>query len=162
MTNSRAVTSPEKQCLNAALLLLSRRDHSCRELRIKLRQRGHCKAAVEWAVDRCLHFNYLDDRKYARRRTLMLRKKGYGPYRIRRDLLEKGVLEQLVAAALEDSYETDSQNEDCRTVLAKKLKSARDTSDIPALRKKLYRFLINRGFNQETARHELDLILSED
>lgn len=141
------------------MLILGRRDHSCAELKSKLHQRGHNGQEIDRVIDKCRRYNYLDDARYARQRTTVLRRKGYGPRRIRGDLLTKGIASDLVALVFDEVYGFDRQRKDCRGVLAKKLKNASGKEDPTRLRQKLHRFLLNRGFTPETVQEELALAL---
>lgn len=151
---------PYQDCLNSALRLLARRDHSCLELSRKLQQRGFDKDQIQPTIDKCLLFNYLDDEKFAQLYTLQLQRRGYGPRRIRQMLSAKGIAPHLIADTLQRNCDESKECEDCRTVLAKKLKalSCEQHEVIPKAR--LFRFLSGRGFSPATIRQILDDALS--
>ncbi|MBL8258738.1 MAG: regulatory protein RecX [Candidatus Competibacteraceae bacterium] len=83
-----------------ALELLARREHSRLELRQKLIQRGFASERVEPVLDRLIEERLLDERRYAELYACARADKGYGPLRIDRELRERGVPQEAVAAAL--------------------------------------------------------------
>jgi len=83
-----------------ALELLARREHSRLELRQKLLQRGYPAEQVEPALDRLVAERLLDESRYAELYACARADKGYGPLRIERELRERGVPGEAVAAAL--------------------------------------------------------------
>ena len=138
----------EKQCLDKALRLLGRRDHSCRELSRKLKQRGFSSELITSAIEACKKMNYLDDRRFCEGYTRHLRHKGYGVMRIVHKLKEKGVAETHIRESIEQQCQNMCQVEDCRRVIEKKI-PAQQTRD------RLFRFLYQRGFSNEVIKEAL-------
>lgn len=136
-----------RDCFTAALRLLAHRDHSCSELSGKLAARGFPQDQIDWAVDRCLRFNYLDDTRFACAYIEQLQHKGYGCHRIRQKLEAKGVAQRIYSACLEPCCRDAVQIRDCRKAMGKKLKDGRYADVSAEARLKLYRFLFNRGFS---------------
>ncbi|MDS4068097.1 MAG: regulatory protein RecX [Candidatus Competibacter sp.] len=83
-----------------ALELLARREHSRLELRQKLLQRGFPPEHIEPVLDRLVEERLLDENRYAELYACARADKGYGPLRIARELRERGVPDDLVAATL--------------------------------------------------------------
>ncbi len=140
--------SAEKQCLNKALRLLGRRDHSCRELSQKLKQRGFGSELIASAIAACEKMNYLDDRRFCEGYMGHLRRKGYGVMRIVQKLKEKGVAETYIRESIEQHCHDACQVEDCRRVIEKRL-PAQQTRD------RLFRFLYQRGFSNDVIKQAL-------
>ena len=135
-----------KACFAAALRLLARRDHSCSELYGKLADRGFSRDQIQWAVDRCLRYRYLDDERFAHGYIHQLQRKGYGCRRIEQKLVAKGLDAQIIAACLEPCCRDGVQIRDCRKAIAKKRKVNLQKDGSAQTKAKLYRFLFNRGF----------------
>lgn len=149
-----------KKCLDAALRLLGRRDHSRVELSRKLRRKGYQNEHIASAVDTCLRLDYLDDEKFCRVYARQLRRRGYGALRIPQMLKDKGLSSDLVEASIGNLCGYDAQLDDCIVVLEKKLKrgpSGRDEN-----KDRLIRFLSNRGFSFDVIREALRMSVSED
>ena len=128
--------------MNTALRILTRRDHSCAELKQKLSARGFEDQQIAAAVSECLRLAYLDDDRFTLSCLGSLRRRGYGVRRIRQVLKTKGVSGCLVENVIEKHYPLSEQFEDCDKVLKEKLER---TATSPG-RQKLYRFLLQRGF----------------
>jgi regulatory protein len=131
-----------------ALGLLSRREHSARELKRKLQQKGVTVEEAVDVVDEMGARNYQSDARFAeslvRRRAL----DGYGPVRIRAELASHGIVREAASAAI-DSAEVDW------TVVAKRVYSAkfRDTEAADHKeRQKRAAWLAARGFDGATVR----------
>ena len=82
-------SAPDKvraSALDSAFRILSRRDHTQKELAVKLRQKGFDRAAIAGALARCRELGYLDDAKTAVIIAGHLAESGYGPLRVRQVL----------------------------------------------------------------------------
>ncbi len=128
--------------------LLSRREHSVRELKAKLARKGHEKAEIGEAVDRLADRKYQSDDRFgvsiARNRVAQ----GYGPVRIRVELRSHGLTDAAIRAAIEA---TDA---DWRAIAAHQLKrrfGAKSTADADE-RARRAQFLLRRGFDPATVR----------
>jgi len=86
---------------NAALYLLTRRDHSEQELAQKLRAKFSV-SSMELSVllDALVVAGYLDDRRFAESYTRARMRKGFGPERIKPELRAKGVDESLISEVI--------------------------------------------------------------
>ena len=86
----------------AAIRLLSVREHSRAELRQKL-GRQHPPEVVEQVLQELVSRHLQSDERYAEQYVAMRCRKGYGPLRIRAELRDKGIDEQLIDTHLDDS-----------------------------------------------------------
>jgi regulatory protein len=92
-------------CYDKAVELLARRPHFRLELRRKLEQRGFGFDAVRDALERLQDLGYLDDALLARQwASGELRRRGYGPRRIRAELRRRGVEGSDLERALEEAF----------------------------------------------------------
>ena len=82
---------------NKALDLLSRREHSRRELYIKLTKRFESKEDINLTLDRLEDKNLLSDFRFAEEYVQARRKKGFGPIKISAELEKRGVNESLIS-----------------------------------------------------------------
>ncbi len=127
------------KALGRALALLARRAYTEAELRRKLA--GYPEAEVEEALGRLRGWGYLDDRAYAEA-FVRSRRHRFGPHRLRRELLRRGVDEGIVEAVLgEEEGEVDR----AVRLLARRWDRYRDR------RERAVRFLLGRGFSLEAA-----------
>ena len=141
--------NPENRCLQAALRLLTRRDHSCKELVRKLRLRGFASRQIDESVEKCKRLNYLDDERFSDNYIQLLQRKGFGPNRIQEKLRSRGISNNLIQNKLRRLFPKSVQIEQCRFVLQKKLNRISIASKSDSLKAGLYRFLSGRGFYPE-------------
>lgn len=94
---------PEKQKPSAfgkALDLLSRREHSRRELKAKLVRGGYASDETASAIDSLESSNYQNDACFAEVLARSRAANGYGPRRIAAELKSHGVIDADIAAAI--------------------------------------------------------------
>lgn len=98
-----------RRAYNCAVSLLSRRDHSEKELLRKLKEKGYSEGA-EVAVEKLKNSGYIDDERFCRLfATELVRLKGYGKKRVEQELFRKGVSRDTVFSVLEEiSFDTDT------------------------------------------------------
>ena len=106
-----------RRAYNYAVSLLSRRDHSERELMTKLNQKGYTDGAEE-AIEKLKDGGYVSDERFARLyvRELQTFKK-YGKRRIEQELYRKGVDRDIIREVLD---ETDFDEDELVTLINKK------------------------------------------
>ncbi|MDP5292212.1 regulatory protein RecX [Oceanimonas sp. CHS3-5] len=95
-------SNPDQAVWDCALRLLSRRDHSRRELEQKLHQRQFDESAIARTLDRLEQQQWLQDARFAQVQVRQHIYKKHGPQRIRAELQRKGVSAEEIAAALEE------------------------------------------------------------
>ncbi|MEW9031975.1 MAG: RecX family transcriptional regulator [Planifilum fimeticola] len=142
-----------------ALRFLATKRRTSRELERMLRRKGVSSDHIKAIVDEFRRFRYLDDRAFARdwveeRRT----RKGYGAARIRRELEEKGVSEELIAEALKEVDEEDEYR--LAMEVAERRLSRMQSQPWPVLERRLGRQLLNRGFSPTVVFEVLERVRS--
>ncbi len=97
-----------RRAYNCAVSLLSRRDHSEKELLRKLREKGYSSGAEE-AVLKLKESGYVDDERFCRIFAgELIRLKNYGRRRIEQELSRKGVSRDIISAVLEEfTFDSD-------------------------------------------------------
>jgi regulatory protein len=131
-----------------AMVLLTRREHSRKELVAKLTARGVDAAQASAVVDELATAGWQDDIRFA---ELLVRSRvngGYGPVRIRAELATHGLGDEEVAAAL-SAFDGDWGE------VAQAIARRRFGPELPrdlALRRKAADFLLRRGFASEHVR----------
>ncbi len=135
----------EPEVWNRALYLLSRREHSVKELREKLKRKGAEEEIIEQVIERLLEEDWLNEGRFAESFTRSRVAKGLGPYRIRRELQERGVTGQDIANAMEPF---EAQWFDL-AIEVKQRKYGAEVEEDFRERAKQQRFLQYRGFSHE-------------
>lgn len=112
----RSVNS--RRAYNKAIDLISRREHSRKELITKLSQKGYADVADETA-DKLEERGYLNDERFANMFADELKnRRGFGKRRISQELYMKGIDRDIIAEVLENLKEDPT--EDIIGILARK------------------------------------------
>ena len=91
-----------RRAYNKAVDLLSRRDHSRKELLDKLRQKGYGEYAVE-AIEKLNDYGYIDDRRFAQIfAEELVRLKSYGKKRVEQELYRKGIERDIICEVISE------------------------------------------------------------
>ena len=127
-----------------ALRLLASREHSRAELRRKLALDTEDPDQLESLLDELARRGWLSERRVAEQ-LIHARRGRFGSRRIRQELLEKGVAEEVIAAALPRLKESDLDA--ARMVWRRKFGAPPGTA---AERARQVRFMQGRGFDLDT------------
>lgn len=126
--------------------LLSRREHSFKELYDKLRLRGFEPDEIDVALEKLVSENLLNDDRFTESYVHYRVQKGFGPLRIKNELSDKGIDNEIIQNQME-SYES------AWSELMQQQRIKKFGAEIPADYKekmKQARFLQNRGFSPES------------
>ena len=92
---------------NKALDILSRREHSRKELYIKLTKRFDCKDEINLTLDQLEENNLLCDSRFTEEYVHSRRRKGFGPVKISMELEKKGVKDSLISSEIDKFNDWD-------------------------------------------------------
>jgi regulatory protein len=134
------------KALNAALRILTPRDHSKYELVKKLKQRGFSSVDIDDTISACERFDYINDIRTAQVYIRQLKRKGYGKKRIQLELNKKGLKGTRIQSILDQSVSEADERKDAARILKKNIKRFKREKDRLKRRDKIYRFLHARGF----------------
>lgn len=138
----------ELSATQRALGLLTRREHSRKELTRKLTSRGMDAAEVEVAVAKLARDGWQDDVRFAESLVRARCSGGYGPARIRAELATHGLDREAVAAAL-DTFHGDWA--EIASDLVRRRYGPVASLDLNQ-RRKAADFLLRRGFDSTSIR----------
>ena len=130
---------------NTAMDLLSRRDHSRKQLSDKLQQRGFEADEIAVALDKLQQEHLLNDARFCESYLHQRVQRGYGPLRIRQELAQRGVSAEVIALCMESSEDGWVE---CMQIQREK-KFGKDMPEDYKEMTKQARFLQNRGFSPE-------------
>ena len=132
-----------KKIKSACLRLLTRRDHSRKEIQDKLAVKGYDRSQVSTVIDELAQESWQDDIRYAESYARVRSQKGFGPVRIAYELRQQGIGQDAVDKIVQTTTE-DWMNVLERVYTKKYPESvAIDGSE----RAKRIRFLLQRGFS---------------
>ena len=128
---------------------LSRRMHSKKELRDKLKAKGYNNEYIDKIIFELEDKNYLNDDIFARQVVSdEINLKKNGPVLIKNKLLKKGIENSLISLIIDELYDEKMQYQNCLYIAEKKHNSLKRNDD-RSLRNKLGRFLIQKGYSWE-------------
>jgi regulatory protein len=134
--------NPE-QLYSYGLALLTRRERSEQSLLQKLTERGEPESA-RLVLDRLVQEGWASDRRFVESYTRYRIEKGFGPLHIKQYLFFEGISSEFfekVILAMEVDWDHVMKN-----TLEKKFKNLGKETLTPALKGKIQRFLVSRGF----------------
>ncbi len=135
LQDSKAI---KKECLR----LLTRRDHSRKEIEQKLTVKGYKREQVADVVAELTKQSWQDDKRYAESYINMRSKKGFGPVKIAYELRQQGIDKEAIDKLIQE------KSEDWLVLLKQAYQKKFGTSPVKdALeRSKRIHFLSQRGF----------------
>jgi len=136
-----------------ALAWLTLRDRSCREIEVRLRSAGFEPEVVGKTVAWLQRLDYLDDRRFATGYAAEQLAGGWGPPRVRAELLRKGVDRGLIEECLADLDPGGGEVADglqAVTALARRRFGSQFHTDPAAAERRLAGFLARRGYDWES------------
>lgn len=140
---------------------LSLRKKTVRQARDYLASKGYPDAAIDEALAAARELGLLDDAAFAASyvRTQQ-RLAAKGPRAIEFELENRGVAAPDVQSALLSQYPSDRQRELARQAARKRLEKLPPHEQPARLRRKLYEFLLRRGFEPDVAAETIREILA--
>ena len=135
---------------NKALDLLSRREHSRKELYLKLSKRFESKEDINLTLDKLEGNNLLSDSRFTEEYVQARRRKGFGAIKISIELEKRGVSDSLISKEI-DKFE-DWEN--LAELTFKKRYPDGASKDFKELQKQKT-FLTNKGFTF----HQIESVL---
>ncbi len=142
--------------------MLSHRPRAVHEVLRRLRERGHNPSAAANAVGRLEEAGLLNDTEFAEHFVRVRGPKGYGPSRLLRDLLARGVERRVAEHAIDVSLEHEGvdRGNQVRELLERRAGQVRD---LPAekKRRRLLAYLDRRGFRGRDVSELVERFIAE-
>jgi regulatory protein len=154
------VGTNEQRAKEYAYKLLSYRSRSIKEIRDRLSLRGYKADTIESVIRSLVDSGYLNDTSFAREWIKSkLSCKPVGITALKVGLLQKGLDKEVVSGLLAELDEYAP----ARRLAEKKLASVRKANqDVRSLRRRLYSYLVSRGFSHETVYRVVKEFLKND
>ncbi len=132
-----------------ALYLLQKMDRTEKQLRDKLRETDYPEDIIEEAIDYVSSFHYIDDDRYAANYVHYHQEKK-SKTQLKLDLMRRGISSEQIEHAFEEELTVTSE-ELIKNWLIKKQYDPNHCDD--GQRRKLYQFLLRKGFRSEEILH---------
>jgi regulatory protein len=139
----------EQSAYEYALNILTARQYTARNLRRKLVQKGFAADDADATIERLIANGLLDDARYA---AAFARGKLLGPgasrRRIRQQLYQRGIQNDIADAAIDSAIEDEAIDPDAVVEKdARKKLASLSGLETPVVRRRLYAHLARRGYN---------------
>lgn len=142
----------KKQAMITALRSLTMNDKSEHDLTVKLRDKGYPEPIIVFTLDRLKAEGFLSDQAFAQKLSdRILSGKKAGTHKLAFELKKKRIPESIRKEVL-SAVDPEQQRLQALEIAELKIRSFRDT-DSRVLRKKLYDFLIRKGYDFQLAQN---------
>lgn len=132
-----------------AYAFLAHKPRTKEEVRRRLRREDVEEFVIEDVLARLEERGYVDDAEYAGEYARQRSERGYGPYRVRHDLRERGVAEELIDRAIETVFDREELARTVRELAENRWDRLHREDDPRRRRKKVHDYLARRGFPYE-------------
>jgi regulatory protein len=140
---------------NYAFRLLKIRQRSIREIRERLTRKKYTPPVIDKVISSLKGLGYLDDKIFASAWIRARLKRPYGFRRIFLELKNKGINKELIEQSFKELKQGYSENIVVKELISKRLKLYKDLNPA-ALKRRLFAYLVRRGFNSETIKEEIN------
>jgi regulatory protein len=135
------------------LRLLSRRIYSKYEISTKLKIKGYSENIISEVVFWLENKKYINDELFATRwAQFRLKNKPIGRYRLNQELKTKGIKQDIIQKAIDKIYKEIDELTLARNLIKEKVVSS-EIKNIRINPKKIYNFLLRRGFSIEISKN---------
>lgn len=146
-----------KKAVDKCFDLLSRRDHSVKELKTKL-LRTVDEASAEKAIDRMIELGYLDDEKYAKILVKhLIDNKKMSKNFVKQEMYKRGLSADIINDVLENTEFDNSAN--CAQLITTKY---RNKLRADGGKEKVIAALMRKGFSYSDIKHAFEMIEDEE
>ncbi|HOJ50203.1 MAG TPA: regulatory protein RecX [Spirochaetota bacterium] len=136
--------------------LIKIRDRSEYEIRNRLKDKGFCDAEIDYVIGDLLKNRLLNDRRFTKNLIESYTKKGYGPFTLRKKLIEKGIDSNTIDEYLKE-IDIDQTFERARDLIIHKIKAYKEKANsLFEIYEKIRRYLFSRGFDGGTIERVID------
>ncbi|MCY3594566.1 MAG: RecX family transcriptional regulator [Bacteroidetes bacterium] len=130
------------------------------QIRTRLRERGFSDHEIDHTMGDLQDLGYIDDRKYAMEyATARFNHKGYGPERIRRELIADGVSHDDISEAIKATINPEAFAARAKSMVERFQTRVQGT--FPERKKKLITYLTRRGYGYIMASEFVQEVLSQ-
>ena len=143
--------SEKENAFNYAVDYICKYVPSKKQMKHKLYEKKYSTKIVDYVIEKCEKYGYIDDEKYAQSYVFQNRKLK-GKIRLQQELMLKGIDRKII-----DEVLADYDEEDGCLVLARKKALNKDLDD-PKVYAQLVRFLQYRGYNFEQIKASIDKV----
>ena len=147
--------SEKENAFNYAVDYICKYVPSQKQMTHKLYDKDYSKRVVDYVIEKCKSYGYIDDEKYAQSYVFQNRKLK-GKLKLKQELMLKGIDKKII-----DDVLADYDEEDGCLILARKKALNKDLDD-PKVYAQLVRFLQYRGYDWEQIKKSIDKVREKE
>ena len=147
--------SEKENAFNYAVDYICKYVPSQKQMTHKLYDKDYSKRVVDYVIEKCKSYGYIDDEKYAQSYVFQNRKLK-GKLKLKQELMLKGIDKKII-----DEVLADYDEEDGCLILARKKALNKDLDD-PKVYAQLVRFLQYRGYDWEQIKKSIDKVREKE
>lgn len=153
-------TEEAQKAFDSAVVLLSFRSRSEKELRTRLAQKGYEENWIDKAIEKLKYYGYLSDESFARlfakdRQNL----KKLGSRGIKAELKQKGIDNDIINEVIGEICSDEKELEQAISLCEKKYRTL-GKDPIPKQKQKLMQFLVRKGYSFDIAGKAISSVLA--
>lgn len=133
-----------KKARNRVLRLLTYRARCVAEIRADLERKLYTPEVIEAVIAEMLRYGYLNDESFAAEYVEYRKLRGYGPKRVRYELIARGLDKEIVDAQLEEKFDEEEDLARMRSMLQRRIEREAEIDNRWLQRQAA--FLQRRGF----------------
>lgn len=142
------------------LRLLNRRIYSEKEIRDKLKKKGYEDKTIQIVVQDLKEISLIDDYSFAKAFVSdRLRLNPKGSFKISYELKQKGINQTIINRVFDEEKVIEGDSDRAFEIARKRLKMLKTIKDKKTIKRRLYNFLLRRGFSYEVIKGVLDELL---
>ena len=148
---------------SSALKLLARREHSKKEIKLKLFQKSFTQSIVDEVITDLSEKEYLNDFSFANKFADERLRKGDGVNKIKAELIKRGI-DRIILDEIEHKYsDNDEVMRNAVQLAEQKLKNLSNrVTDSRKLQQKIYAYLTSKGYKHDQIQHALSKLDIKD
>lgn len=140
--------------------ILSRRDHSRKELKDKAYKKGYSGSYIDIILDEFEQKEYINDQKFALKYTAdKFEFNNWGPYKIRTQLFKKGISKAVAEECIRKVFGERAVKDGMLDLIRKK-KKRYEREPEQKQKKKIFDFLMRKGYNSDDILKQMDEFLA--
>lgn len=153
LTNAEGRQAAKSYCLK----MLSRRDHSRKELFDKMVKKDYTRDIINSVLDEMEEKGFLDDSSFARKfASDKSRLNKWGPAKIKAHLYKKGIPKHLAEDSIETAFEDFNLEETYHKLVLKRKRKFLQEENLYKRKKKIFDYLRRKGYRSEDILKHLD------
>ena len=137
-----------EKLLSYSLKILNRKDYTTSEIREKLLKRCDDEILVRDIISKLISLDLLNDRRYVENYIGFKVERGWGPEKIKYELIRRGILESEIEKSLKEKYPQQLIKENIERNLKNWIRKNGEISDRKKL-DRLFKYLFRLGFDTQ-------------